>query len=103
MAAGKKNMTTEDPPGPPAGSSQPGGDSAEVAEERVEVVTFAAAIDVAKGSGMVCTRVPGSRSDRKRQAVWQVVHAPDPRVVGRGEHPEGPLDSLGDHCAGICP
>ena len=37
-----------------------GGDGAEVAEERVEVVTYAAAIDVAKGSGMVCTRVPGS-------------------------------------------
>ena len=43
-----------------------------MAEERVEVVTYAAAIDVAKGSGMVCTRVPGSRPDRKRQAVWQV-------------------------------
>ena len=49
-----------------------GGDGAEVAEERVEVVTYAAAIDVAKGSGMVCTRVPGSRPDRKRQKVWQV-------------------------------
>jgi len=49
-----------------------GGDGAEVAEERVEVVTYAAAIDVAKGSGMVCTRVPGSRPDRKRQRVWQV-------------------------------
>ena len=33
--------------------------------------TYAAAIDVAKGSGMVCTRVPGSRPDRKRQTVWQ--------------------------------
>ena len=49
-----------------------GGDGAEVAEERAEVVTYAAAIDVAKGSGMVCTRVPGSRPDRKRQKVWQV-------------------------------
>ncbi len=36
------------------------------------MVTYAAAIDVAKGSGMVCTRVPGSRPDRKRQTVWQV-------------------------------
>ena len=43
-----------------------------MAEERVEVVTYAAAIDVAKGSGMVCTGVPGSRLDRKRQTVWQV-------------------------------
>ncbi len=53
-------------------SGSPGDDGAEVAEERVEVVTYAAAVDVAKGSGMVCTRVPGSRPDRKRQKVWLV-------------------------------
>jgi transposase len=53
-------------------AGQHGGDGAEVTEERVEVVTYAAAVDVAKGSGMVCTRVPGSRPDRKRQKVWQV-------------------------------
>jgi len=53
-------------------TGQPGGDGAEVSDERVEVVTYAAAIDVAKGSGMVCTRVPGSRPDRKRQKVWRV-------------------------------
>ena len=35
-------------------------------------MAYAAAIDVAKGSGMVCTRVPGSRPDRRRQKVWQV-------------------------------
>ncbi len=35
------------------------------------MVTYAAAVDVAKGFGMVCTRVPGSRLDRKRQAVWR--------------------------------
>jgi transposase len=35
------------------------------------VVTYAAAIDVAKGLGMVCTRVPGIRPDRKRQKVWR--------------------------------
>ena len=33
---------------------------------------YAAAIDVAKGSGMVCTRVPGSRADRRRQKTWPV-------------------------------
>ena len=49
-----------------------GGDDAEVAEDRVQVVERAAAIDVAKGSGMVCTRVPGSRPDRRRQKVWRV-------------------------------
>ena len=38
----------------------------------VQVVEYAAAIDVAKGSGMVCTRVPGSRPDRRRQKVWRV-------------------------------
>jgi transposase len=72
MAARKKNMTKDAARGSPAGASQPGDDGAEVAGERVEVVTYAAAIDVAKGSGMVCTRVPGSRPDRKRQTVWQV-------------------------------
>jgi transposase len=48
------------------------GEGAEVAEDRVQVVECAAAIDVAKGSGMVCTRVPGSRADRRRQKVWRV-------------------------------
>jgi len=55
-----------------AAAGQGGGDGAEVAGERVEVVTYAAAIDVARGPGMVCTRVPGSRPGRKRQTVWGV-------------------------------
>src|SRR6202022_4165992 len=54
------------------GPQQHGGDGAEVAEDHVQVVERAAAIDVAKGSGMVCTRVPGSRPDRRRQKVWRV-------------------------------
>ncbi len=70
MAARKKNTSKDAAPGLPAAASGPGDDGAEVAEERVEVVTYAAAIDVAKGSGMVCTRVPGSRPDRKRQKIW---------------------------------
>jgi len=49
-----------------------GGEGAEVAEESTQVVEYAAAIDVAKGFGMVCTRVPGSRPDRRRQKVWRV-------------------------------
>ena len=49
-----------------------GGDGAEVAEDSTQVVEYAAAIDVAKGSGMVCTRVPGSRPDRRRQKTWPV-------------------------------
>ena len=64
-------MTKDAAPGSPAASSAPGDDGAEVAEDRVEVVRYAAAIDVARGSGMVCTRVPGSRPDRRRQAVWR--------------------------------
>ena len=60
MAARKKNAKKDAAPGSPAAASAPGDDGAEVAEERVEVVTYAAAIDVAKGSGMVCTRVPGA-------------------------------------------
>ena len=55
-----------------AGVPGHGGDGAEVAEELTQVVEYAAAIDVAKGSGMACTRVPGSRPDRRRQKVWQV-------------------------------
>ena len=55
-----------------AAAAEHGGDGAEVAEDRVQVVERAAAIDVAKGSGMVCTRVPGSRPDRRRQKVWRV-------------------------------
>jgi hypothetical protein len=54
------------------GAAEHGGDGAEVAEDRVQVVEYAAAIDVAKGFGMVCTRVPGSRPDRRRQKVWRV-------------------------------
>jgi hypothetical protein len=45
----------------------------EQAEEPVELVARAAAIDVAKDSGMVCTRVPHeSRSGRRVQKVWSV-------------------------------
>ena len=56
------------------GTGVPGhdGDGAEVAEDSTQVVEYAAAIDVAKGSGMVCTRVPGTRPDRRRQKVWRV-------------------------------
>ena len=66
MPARRKNASKD------AAAGEGGGDGAEVAEERAEVVTYAAAVDVAKGSGMVCTRVPGSRPDRRRQKVWQV-------------------------------
>ena len=72
MTAGKNAKNNGAASGSPAAAGQGGGDGAEVAEERVEVVTYAAAIDVAKASGMVCTRVPGSRPDRRRQKVWQV-------------------------------
>src|ERR1022692_3587896 len=42
-------------------------------EEPAELVARAAAIDVAKDSGMVCTRVPHeSRAGRRVQKVWSV-------------------------------
>ena len=74
-----------------AGVPEHGGDGAEVAEERTQVVEYAAAIDVAKGFGMVCTRVPGSRPDRRRQKVWRV------------EATYGEVTALMDHlrCEGI--
>ena len=72
VAAKKKDSKTGTD-GKSAGvAAERGGDGAEVAEDRVQVVERAAAIDVAKGSGMVCTRVPGSRADRRRQKVWRV-------------------------------
>jgi hypothetical protein len=85
MAARKKDMVKDAAPGSPAAASRPGDDGAEVAEERVEVVTYAAAIDVAKGFGMVCTRVPGSRPGRRRQAVWRVEAIYD-SVAGLMDH-----------------
>ncbi len=49
------------------------GEPAEVTDEPAEVIARAAAIDVAKGSGMVCTRVPGeSGGGRRVQRTWQV-------------------------------
>jgi transposase len=74
-----------------AGVPEHDGGGAEVAEERTQVVGYAAAIDVAKGSGMVCTRVPGSRPDRRRQKVW------------RAEATYGEVTALMDHlrCEGI--
>ena len=57
--------------GKAGGTGVPGGDGAEVAEDSTQVVEYAAAVDVAKGSGMVCTRVPGSRPDRRRQKTWR--------------------------------
>ena len=85
MAARKKNMTKDAAPESPAASSEPGDDGAEVAEERTEVVRYAAAIDVAKGFGMVCTRVPGSRPDRRRQKVWRAEATYD-QVVALMDH-----------------
>ncbi len=72
MSAGKKDTRKNAGAGVPGAVPEHGGDGAEVAGERVQVVEYAAAIDVAKGSGMVCTRVPGSRPDRRRQKVWRV-------------------------------
>ena len=71
--AAKKKAKEKDADGKSTGTvAEHGGDGAEVAEDRVQVVEYAAAIDVAKGSGMVCTRVPGCRPDRRRQKVWRV-------------------------------
>ena len=89
--AAKKNAKT-DTDGKSAGAAlEHGGDGAELAEELVQVVERAAAIDVAKGFGMVCTRVPGSRPDRRRQKVW------------RAEATYGEVIALMDHlrCEGI--
>ena len=72
VAAKKKDTKTGTDRDGAGVAPEHGDDGAEVAEDRVQVVEHAAAIDVAKGSGMVCTRVPGSRPDRRRQKVWRV-------------------------------
>jgi transposase len=72
--------------GGPALPAAPGGAGAEVADEPPEVITQSAAIDMAKASGMVCTRVPHeSRAGRRVQRVWQAgaVHA---EVVALMDH-----------------
>jgi transposase len=54
------------------GRSVPAGQQVEV-EEHEEIVGRVAAIDVAKASGMVCTRVPHATKAGKRVTrVWQV-------------------------------
>jgi hypothetical protein len=65
-------MAAENGEAEDAGVPGHGGDGEEVEEESTQVVEYAAAIDVAKGSGMVCIRVPGSRPDRRRQKTWRV-------------------------------
>jgi transposase len=51
----------------------PGVAGTEVTDEPAEVISRAAAVDVAKGSGMVCLRLPHeSRAGRRTQAVWEV-------------------------------
>jgi transposase len=74
MAAGKKSADRRGsaPAGTAGVAAEHGGHGAEVSEDQARVIERAAAIDVAKGTGMVCTRVPGSRPDRRRQKVWQV-------------------------------
>lgn len=63
-----------------------GGGSVDVVDEPVEVVTRAAAIDVAKDSGMVCVRVPDeARPGRRVQKTWAVPARYDD-VIGLGDH-----------------
>src|SRR6266566_1814754 len=51
----------------------PAGEGVEVIDAPVQVIARAAAIDVAKGSGMVCTRLPGeTRAGRRTQRVQEV-------------------------------
>jgi hypothetical protein len=113
MPARKKNAINDGAPGAPG---QPGGAGAEVAEERVEVVAYAAAIDVAKGSGMVCTgcraaarTASGSRREhlRKRhrrrashcsQLTSQAVHPIGSRSA-RGTVHDGP--GVGEHARAL--
>src|SRR5713226_1744482 len=54
-------------------AAAPAGEGVEVTDAPVQVVARAAAIDVAKGSGMVCTRLPSdTRAGRRTQRVQEV-------------------------------
>ena len=51
--------------------------------EDEEIVARVAAIDVAKDSGMVCTRVPHPDRPRRRvTTVWSVLQAPITELAG---------------------
>lgn len=55
-------------------------------EEHEEVIERVCAIDVAKGSGMVCTRVPHeSRPGRRVSKVWEV-EATTRSIMELGDH-----------------
>jgi len=59
---------------------------AEQVEEPAEVLARAAAIDVAKDTGMVCTRLPHeTRAGRKVQQVWNVT-ARYEEILALGDH-----------------
>ena len=60
----------------PASPPVPGDAGAEVTDEPVQVISRAAAIDVAEGPGMVCMRLPHeSRAGRRAQKVREVTAA----------------------------
>jgi len=72
-------------------------------DEDGPVIARAAAIDVAKASGMVCTRVPhASKPDRKVTKVWEV-DAATAAIVELAGHLAGPgiervvLEAAGDY------
>ena len=72
MAAEENRKDADGPDGSAAVPGGHGGAGAEVSEDQARVIERAASIDVAKGFGMACTRVPGSRADRRLQKVWRV-------------------------------
>src|SRR5512132_3316710 len=76
--AGQSFGIPTEPPGSPSatrdggGRSVPAGQQVEV-EDHEQIVERVAAIDVAKASGMVCTRMPhATRAGKRSTRVWQV-------------------------------
>jgi hypothetical protein len=72
-AAGNKADGTGAPGDAPGGVPGHGGDGAEVAEERTEVVSYATAIDVAKGPGWCAPgfRGAGRTAGGRRRGGWR--------------------------------
>src|ERR671925_1279954 len=76
--AGQRFGIPTEPPGSPprpvigGGRAVPAGQQVEV-DEHEQIVERVAAIDVAKASGMVCTRMPhATNAGRRVTTVWQV-------------------------------
>lgn len=71
-------------------------------EEHEQILERVAAIDVAKATGMVCTRVPhNSRPGRRLTKVWEIP-ATTSAIIELGEYLAGPGAGCGSSTPRWC-